>query len=151
MDAPPTDRQPTDPIPWPPASVEAADAPVVGRDAANWAKPVDRLSAAGVTGASDDAVSGRRVTGPLVGFGQLWQKTFTVRLEGVDITPEGLVAHWKQAFPTFWPKGNRFWVPMSGIAPGEVGCSSSLPCQVRRCGCRAACWSSTPTPRRSRS
>ena len=90
-------------------------------DAANWAKPVDRLSAAGVTGASDDAVSGKRVTGPLVGFGQLWQKTFTVRLDGVDITPEALVAHWKQAFPTFWPKGNRFWAPMSGIAPGEVG------------------------------
>lgn len=121
MDAPTTDRQPTDPTPRPSAAIEPADAPAVGRDAANWAKPVTRLSAAGVTGASDDAVSGRRVTGPLVGFGQLWQKTFTVRLEGIDITPEQLVAHWKQAFPTFWPKGNRFWAPMSGIAPGEVG------------------------------
>jgi hypothetical protein len=121
MDVPTTDRQPTDPTPAPPPAFEHDDAPETGRDAANWAKPVDRLSAAGVTGASDDAVSGRRLTGPLVGFGQLWQKTFTVRLEGVDMTPEALVAHWKQAFSTFWPKGNRFWAPMSGIAPGEVG------------------------------
>ncbi len=30
------------------------------RSDANWAKPVDRLSAAGVAGAKDDAVSGAR-------------------------------------------------------------------------------------------
>ena len=30
---------------------------------ANWAKPVDRLSASGVAGAKDDAVSGKRVPG----------------------------------------------------------------------------------------
>ena len=49
------------------------------RDAANWAKPVDRLSAAGVDGAKVDAVTGKRVAGPLQGFGQLWQKTFRSR------------------------------------------------------------------------
>ena len=27
---------------------------------------------------------------------------------------------WKEAFPTFWPKGQRFYAPLSGIAPGEV-------------------------------
>ncbi len=48
------------------------------RSEANWAKPVDRLSATGVAGAKDDAVSGKRVPGPLQGFGQLWQKTFKV-------------------------------------------------------------------------
>jgi hypothetical protein len=96
-----------------------SDAPV-NRDAANWARPVDRLSAAGVAGAKDDAVTGKRVSGPLQGFGQLWQKTFSVRLEGVDTTPEAVVATWKAHFPEFWPKGQRFYAPLSGIAPGEV-------------------------------
>lgn len=94
--------------------------PPTNRDAANWAPPVDRLSAAGVVGAKDDAVTGKRVAGPLQGFGQLWQKTFTVRLEGVDLTPEAVIATWKERFPTFWPKGQRFYAPLSGIAPGEV-------------------------------
>src|SRR6478672_3237030 len=90
------------------------------RDAANWAQPVDRLSGAGAVGATDDAVTGKRVSGPLQGFGQLWQKSFTVRLEGVDLTPQAVIAIWKERFPTFWPKGQRFYAPLSGIAPGEV-------------------------------
>lgn len=90
------------------------------RSAANWAKPVDRLSASGVAGAKDDAVSGKRVSGPLQGFGQLWQKTFKAPLTGVSTTPEAVIATWKDAFPTFWPKGQRFYAPLSGIAPGEV-------------------------------
>jgi hypothetical protein len=91
------------------------------RSEANWAKPVDRLSASGVAGATDDAVSGRQVQGPLQGFGQLWQKTFKVSLTGVDVTPEAVIAIWKERFATFWPKSQRFYAPLSGIAPGEVG------------------------------
>jgi hypothetical protein len=90
------------------------------RDAANWAKPVDRLSAAGLAGAPVDAVTGRRVTGPLQGFGQLWQKTFKVRLEGVAVTPQALIGSWKDDFPAFWPSSARFYAPLAGIAPGEV-------------------------------
>jgi len=86
---------------------EPNDSPPTNRDAANWAGPVDRLSAAGVAGAKDDAVTGKRVSGPLQGFGQLWQKTFTVRLDGADISPTDLIALWKDRFPTFWPKGQR--------------------------------------------
>ena len=56
----------------------------------------------------------------LQGFGQLWQKTFSVRLDGIDTTPEAVVATWKAHFPEFWPKGQRFYAPLSGIAPGEV-------------------------------
>ena len=99
---------------------EPNDSPPTNRDAANWAGPVDRLSAAGVAGAKDDAVTGKRVSGPLQGFGQLWQKTFSVRLDGADISPTDLIALWKDRFPTFWPKGQRFYAPLSGIAPGEV-------------------------------
>jgi hypothetical protein len=90
------------------------------RDAANWAKPVDRLSASGVAGASVDSVSGKRVSGPLQGFGQLWQKTFRVRLEGAELSPQELIATWKANFPSFWPGGARFYAPLAGIAPGEV-------------------------------
>jgi len=90
------------------------------RDAASWAKPVDRLSAEGVAGAKVDSVSGKRVSGPLQGFGQLWQKTFTVRLTDSSLTPQQLVAAWKDGFPTFWPKNATFYAPLAGIAPGEV-------------------------------
>ena len=90
------------------------------RGASGWARPVDRLSAEGVTGAKVDAVSGKRVSGPLQGFGQLWQKTFTVRLTGTSISPQELVAAWKDQFPTFWPKTATFYAPLAGIAPGEV-------------------------------
>jgi hypothetical protein len=90
------------------------------RDAANWAPPVERLSASAVTGASVDAVSGRRVSGPLQGFGQWWQKTFAVRLDGTQHSPESVIATWKERFPTFWPSSGRFYAPLAGIAPGEV-------------------------------
>jgi len=89
-------------------------------DAANWAHPVDRLSAAGVGGNRDDTVTGKRVSGPLQGFGQLWQKTFSVRLDGTEVTPAALIATWKEHFPEFWPNGQQFYGPLSGIAPGEV-------------------------------
>jgi len=91
------------------------------RDEGNWAKPVDRLSGAGAVGARDDAVTGKRVSGPLQGFGQLWQKSFTVRLDGVDTTPQAVIATWKTHFAEFWPKGQTFYAPLSGIQPGEVG------------------------------
>ena len=90
------------------------------RDLDHWAKPVDRLSATGVIGAKVDSVSGRRVSGPLQGFGQLWQKTFRVRLLGAALTPQELIAIWKERFPTFWPSGATFYAPLAGIAPGEV-------------------------------
>jgi hypothetical protein len=89
------------------------------RDEDAWARPVQRLSTT-ATGAGMDTVTGRRVAGPIQGFGQMWQKTFSVRLDGVTISPEDLVSHWKAAFPSFWPKGARFYAPLSGIAPGEV-------------------------------
>ncbi len=91
-----------------------------GRDTANWAPSVDRLSAAGVEGAKVDSVTGKRVSGPLQGFGQLWQRTYSVSLTGADLTPQQLIAAWKGAFSTFWPKSATFYAPLAGIAPGEV-------------------------------
>ncbi len=105
-----TDADPETPAVSPPART----------DRANWARPVARLSAAGFGGTRDDAVTGKRVSGPLQGFGQLWQKSFAVRLDGIDTTPEAVIATWKAHFPEYWPKGQRFYAPLSGIAPGEV-------------------------------
>jgi hypothetical protein len=93
--------------------------PRPARDQESWARPVDKLTTT-ARGAGTDRVTGKRVTGPVQGFGQMWQKTFSVRLEGCELTPQELVAHWKANFPTFWPKGATFYAPLSGISPGEV-------------------------------
>jgi hypothetical protein len=97
------------------------------RDAANWAKPVDRLSAEGVQGAKVDSVTGKRVTGPLQGFGQLWQKTLRVPLEGSSMSPQEVIAVWKARFATFWPTTSRFYSPLAGIVPGEVALLDIVP------------------------
>ena len=53
------------------------------RDAAFWAQRVERLEVSDVpVGAANVNVQGRREVGALQGFGQLWQKTYRVRLRG---------------------------------------------------------------------
>ncbi len=91
-------------------------------DVDSWARPVERLAVSDPAGGGLAAtVAGRRVAGPLQGFGQMWQKTFRVRLPAEPgLTPESVVATWKAEFPTFWPKGNTFYAPLAGIRPGEV-------------------------------
>jgi hypothetical protein len=91
------------------------------RDGDAWAKPVEHLEVAGVEpGAKGINVAGRRPTSPIQGFGRMWQKSYRVRLEGAQAPPAEVVAVWKRDFPTFWPKGNRFFAPLAGIQPGEV-------------------------------
>src|SRR3954464_7670356 len=51
------------------------------RDAAHWAKSVSRLKVSEVPeGAINLNVSGKRLTGPIQGFGKMWQKTYQIRL-----------------------------------------------------------------------
>ncbi|MDX1523010.1 MAG: hypothetical protein R3264_15400, partial [Anaerolineae bacterium] len=91
------------------------------RDAANWA---GRVSGLRVTDIPEEAINlnveGRQLTGPLRGFGQMWQKTYKVRLSGTEVTPAEVIQDWKENFPKFWPAGNHFYGPLTGIAPGEV-------------------------------
>jgi hypothetical protein len=91
------------------------------RDAAFWAKRVERLEVSDVPeGAANVNVQGRREVGALQGFGKLWQKTYRVRLTGAEVTPEEAVKLWKERFPEFQPPNSRFYPSMAGVAPGEV-------------------------------
>ncbi|MPZ50639.1 MAG: hypothetical protein GEU75_15295 [Dehalococcoidia bacterium] len=90
------------------------------RDAANWAQPVQKLQVQGMPAEAPNLVDGRRLVGPLQGFGKMWQKTYRVRLEDASVTPPALIETWKANFSSLWPRGNRFYTPLTGIAPGEV-------------------------------
>jgi Domain of unknown function (DUF1990) len=91
------------------------------RDAAFWAKRVERLEVSDVPeGAANVNVQGRREVGALQGFGKLWQKTYRVRLIGAEVAPEEAVKVWKEHFPEFQPPNSRFYPSMAGVAPGEV-------------------------------
>jgi hypothetical protein len=91
------------------------------RDAAYWAQQVTTLRVPDVPrGATGINVEGRRVVGPLQGFGPMWQKTYRVRLSGAHVPPAEVIRVWKERFKEFWPKGSQFYAPLVGIAPGEV-------------------------------
>ncbi len=85
-----------------------------------WATPRTHLNVASREGGDAGNVNGRRLSGPIQGFGRLWQKTYRVRLDDIETTPEHVVAEWKAHYGEFWPKGNRFSAPLSGLQPGEV-------------------------------
>lgn len=91
------------------------------RDAANWAQPVSRLTVSELPSETIDLnVEGRKVVGPLQRFGQMWQKTYWVRLSGTAVTPAEVIKAWKENFAESWPGRNRFYTQITGIAPGEV-------------------------------
>ncbi|MEZ4519767.1 MAG: hypothetical protein R3C44_24035 [Chloroflexota bacterium] len=86
-----------------------------------WARPVKKLATADIPPqAINTNVAGMQLAGPTTGFGQLWRKTYRVRLEGAAVTPEEVVARWKVKYPTYWPKSGRFYAPKAKIEPGEV-------------------------------
>lgn len=90
-------------------------------DAAHWAPLVERLSAEqGPLGARNINLNHRRVTSPLQGFGPLWQKTLRIRLEGVNVRPEEVVAEWKAKFPDLQPSDSQFYPSIAGVLPGEL-------------------------------
>jgi len=89
------------------------------RDDQNWAANVQRLTVEKRDGVRGTNVSGRRLTGPIQGFGKMWQKTYTTNL-GRDITPEHAISEWREHFGDFWPKGNRFAAGLAGLKPGDV-------------------------------
>jgi len=70
----------------PPEGLKGGEAP---RDDGFWAKGSNDLRVSDVpAGAVNLNVDGRRVVGALQGFGQLWQKTYRVRLAAIETTSE---------------------------------------------------------------
>jgi hypothetical protein len=100
---------------------EMEETRAAARDATAWAKKVSTLNVAEVPeGAVNLNVEGRRLASPIQGFGKMWQKTYQVRLPGERASATELIATWKQRFPEFWPAGNMFYGPLTGIEPGDV-------------------------------
>jgi hypothetical protein len=72
------------------------------------------------TWAESGDVHGRRVMSPIQGFGRMWQKTYTAAIPATLASPAEAIAVWRARFAEFWPEGNRFYGPLTGLAPGEV-------------------------------
>jgi len=88
---------------------------------AAWAEPIEHIKVREVPeGATNLNVDGRQPASPLQGFGQMWQKTFRVRLSGIDLSPAEVMAIWMGNFQKFQPPENTFYPSMAGIKPGEV-------------------------------
>ncbi len=90
-------------------------------DVGYWAQPIAKLKVSDVpAGAVNLNVEGRHVVGPLQGFGQLWQKTYRVRLSGADVSPAEVVKTLKESLPKMMPDDSRFYPSVTGVKPGEV-------------------------------
>jgi hypothetical protein len=99
-------------------SVRSTDPEPADKD--YWARVGPRLTVSDLSHRTQaKMVDGRLVAGPIQGFGQMWQKSYRVSL-GSEVSPSEVIAIWKEHFSEFWPKGNRFYAPLTGIAPGEV-------------------------------
>ena len=95
---------------------------VGGRGTDNaWAQPFSRLRVENVPkGLTDINIRGHQVVNPTHGFGQMWQKTYRIRLSGVTTSPEEVMRYWKANFPALQPPGNHFYPSLAGIKPGEI-------------------------------
>jgi hypothetical protein len=89
------------------------------RDAKYWAAKVDRLHVADDLRAFGYNIEGRRIAGPMNGFGRMWQRIYTADL-GEAATPERVVADWRAHFGDYWPRMGRFHGTVSAIKPGDV-------------------------------
>ena len=131
MSTPASKPEPTAQPPDPVAELTGVPEQRLPRDAAHWAAKVSKLQADPASPAKGDNVTGRRLMGPVQGFGKMWQKTYTADI-GPGVTPEQAVAAWKADFGKFWPKGNLFHGALTGIAPGDVALLDlSMPGGVR--------------------
>jgi hypothetical protein len=86
-----------------------------------WAGPMSKLEVERVPeGITAINIQGRQAIGALQGFGQLWKKTYQVRLVGLQVSASDVMQAWKENFPRFQPEGNRFYPPDEGVEPGKV-------------------------------
>lgn len=101
------------------------------RDSGNWAARVESLRVGAMPSqARNINVEGRRVSGPIQGFGQMWQKTYRIPLAGIDRQAEEVLTDWQENFAVFQPPMNRFHLPDSGLRPGGVALIDSQVARV---------------------
>ena len=87
----------------------------------NWISTSEQLNIPEVpAGGLNLNVQGRKLSRLLGGYGQMWEKTYKISLADTEVTPQQVILVWKNDFPAFWPKGNRFYGPPSGISPGNT-------------------------------
>ncbi|HYY27337.1 MAG TPA: STAS domain-containing protein [Chthoniobacterales bacterium] len=104
-----------------PTTVAPAQPAARKRPTDSWAEPVDRLEISQAPiGALALNVEGRRLFGPLQGFGQLWQKTYRIGLRDVELTPRQVIAAWKENVPKLKPAQKHFYPSVAGIMPNEL-------------------------------
>lgn len=93
----------------------------IPQDTEFWAEPIDRFPASPSPEKSTDInILGRRPCGVLGGFGWLWQKTYELRVQGLEWDPEQLMDEFKKNFEQLQAPFNRFHAGPKGIQPGEV-------------------------------
>jgi pyruvate/2-oxoglutarate dehydrogenase complex dihydrolipoamide dehydrogenase (E3) component/anti-anti-sigma regulatory factor len=85
-----------------------------------WTRSVGRLLIRGIpVGAMNINVHGRQTTGPVKGFGQLWDKKYRLRIQDTSLEPQQVISIWRSEFPNFWPAGNRLFTSgEAAITPG---------------------------------
>jgi len=94
------------------------------RDAEYWAAKVDRVHVSDDLRAYGYNIEGRRIAGPMNGFGRMWQRTYTADI-GTAATPERVVADWRAHFGDYWPTMGHFHGTVSAIKPGDVALASA--------------------------
>lgn len=76
-------------------------------------------------------VDGRQVVDASDGFGQEWEKVYTVRL-GPGLSPETVIETWRNNFDHFWPPGNRLFQPHRRLEEGDIaGADLGMPGGVK--------------------
>lgn len=102
--------------------IEPGEAPAgAARDEGRWALGIRRLKVPDMPRqARNINVDGRRAVGPAEGFGQLWQKTYRLRIDKADVKPADVIRALKENFPSLQPAHNKFYPSAAGIAPGEI-------------------------------
>jgi len=89
----------------------------------NWSSRIGPLIVEGhpPNGTINLNVNERYLQGPLQGFGQLWQKRYTLHIDSPELSPEDVISHWKAHFGTFWPPGNYIYIPGNQIRLDTTG------------------------------
>jgi len=104
-----------------PVAIAGDDGSSANPRSSAWAAPVETLTISDApAGAVNRNVDGRTLSGPLQGFGPLWEKRYRIRLMDGGITPEEAIGTFRDNFPLFQPRQNRFFPGPAGITPGAI-------------------------------